>query len=167
MPKSANKKVKPNFWKQPVNWVFFQIACSNLPLLWKAKAAVWNINWCQYKRHFKDQLLGKLVVVVVSVDKDWEVVHGIHTQTRVRDIVYRWKREKLPFIYPKSFRGTQCTDENAYPLGRLPHDIIAKVNDRVFECNQEIRASNERHEKHQKLKASIVNHQFQEYNHDL
>lgn len=162
-----NDKVKPRFWKSPVNWVLLQIAQSNLPLLWRVRAAQWGINWWQYKCHFKDQLLGELIVVIVSVDKDWEFIRGKYTQTRVRDIVYRWRRSKLPFTYFKSFHGTQCTDETAYPLGRIPHEVIAKVNDQIFECNQEIQASNEKHDKHQKLKTSIVNHQFQEYNHDL
>lgn len=161
-----DNKVKPRFWKSPINWVLLQIAQSSLPLLWKVRVAQWGMNWWQYKRHFKDQLLGKLVVIVVSVDKDWEYVQGKHTNSRVRDITYRWKRENLPFAYRKSFQGTQCTDETAVPLGRIPHSVVAFVNDKVYECNQEIRAINEKHENHQKLKASIINHQFQEYDHD-
>lgn len=159
-------KVKPRFWKNPINWVLFLIAQSNLPLLWKLRVAQWGMNWWQYKRHFKNELLGELVLVIVSVDKDWEFVRGEHTQTRVRDIVYRWRRSKLPFAYFRSFRGTQCTDETAHPLGRIPHDVVASFNDKVFECNQSIRASNERYDRQQQLKASIVNHQFQEYDHD-
>lgn len=160
-------KHKSKFWRDPVNWVVSYIMRSSLPVLWKAQVATWNMKWWSYKRHFKDQLLGELVVVVVSVDKDWEYVQGKHTRTRVRDIVYRWRRTKLPFAYFKSFQGTQCTDETAHPLGRIPHDIVATVNDKVFECNQEIRASNERHDRQQQLKSSIIDHKFQEYNHDL
>jgi hypothetical protein len=160
-------KMKTSFWNSPVNWLVALVMHSKLPVLWKAQVAVWNMKWWTYKRHFKDQFLGELVVITVSVDKDWEYIQGKHTQTRVRDIVYRWKRRNLPFAYRKKYSGTQCTDETAHPLGRIPHDIVATVNDKVFECNQEIRASNEKHEKHQKLKASIVNHQFQEYDHEV
>jgi hypothetical protein len=161
-----NNKVRPKFCKDPVNWFLFLIAQSSLPLLWKIRVAQWGMNWWSYKRHFKNQLLGELVVIVVSVDKDWEMVQGKYTQTRVRDITYRWKRSKLPFVYRKSFQGTQCTDESAHPLGRIPHSVVALVNDKVYECNLEIRASNKRHEHHQNLKASIIGHQYQEYDHD-
>lgn len=154
-------------WKKLVNVFFMLIVKSSLPLLWKAKILNMRVNWWIYKRHFKDQLLGKLVVITVSVQKDWEYVRGEHTQTRVRDITYRWKRAKLPFVYPKTFRGTQCVDETAYPLGLVPHSVVASVNDQVFKCNQEIRASNERYDRQQELKASILNHQFQEYDHEV
>lgn len=155
------------FWGKLVNAFFMRVAKSNLPLLWKIEILNLRMKWRIYKRHFKDQLLGKLTVITVSVDKDWEFVQGKHTCTRVRDITYRWRRANIPFAYPKVFRGTQCTDETAYPLGRIPHDVVAKVNDQVFECNQLIRASNEKHDRQQQLKASIVNHKFQEYDHDL
>lgn len=162
-----NKKVILNFWKHPITWLFFKITQSNLPLMWRVQAAAWSMKWWQYKRHFKDQLLGELVVVVVSVDKDWEYVQGKYTQTRVRDIVYRWKRTKLPFTYFKYFRGTQCSDETAFPLNRLPHSDIAKVSDQIFEYNQDVKRINEQDANHQKLKDSIVDHKFQEYDHDL
>lgn len=158
--------IKPKFWKSPVNWFASYIMRSNLPLLWKARVATWNMEWWSYKRHFKNQLLGELIVIVVSIDKDWEMVQGKYSQTRVRDVTYRWKRSKLPFVYRKSFQGTQCTDESAHPLGRIPHSAVASINDKVYEYNLDVRVSNKRHEHHQNLKASIIGHQYQEYDHD-
>lgn len=156
-----------SFWKSPVHWLFMKAGQLPLPLTLKIKIACWGVKWMTYRNHFKDQLLGELQVVVVSVDKDWQTVYGKHTETLVRDIIYRWKRKKLPFVYPKVFNGTQCKDETAHPLARVDHNAIAQLNDTIFEFNRNMAERIEQRENHRKLKDSIVNHQFQEYNHDL
>lgn len=127
----------------------------------------WGVKWMTYQKHFKDQLLGKLIVVVISIEKDWETYQGKLSSTRVRNITYRWKRDKLPFCYSTIHRGTQCTDEAAHPLGLVPHQVVVDMNDRIAEFNANAVKSNEQHQHHQKLKASIVDHKFQEYHHDL
>lgn len=155
------------FKKDPLWWIFYNLIYPRLSLLNKAKTLNWKIQWKNYRRHFKDQLLGELVVVTVSVDKDWEFVHGEHTQTRVRDIVYRWKRAKLPFAYRKTYSGTQCTDEFALPLNRVPHQEVANLQDRIFRHNEWVLGVNAKRNYHRSLRESIVNHQFQEYDHEV
>lgn len=156
-----------SFFRSPIGWLICWVSKSNMPLLWKARVINWHLSWMTYRRHFKDQLLGALVVVTVNTLEDWTIVKGEFTESRVRRIKYRWKRAKIPFAYPKTRCGVQCTDEQAWPLGNVPFETVAWTNDRIFEYNRNVKASNEQHEAHQKLKASIVDHKFQEYNHDL
>ncbi|QZA70662.1 hypothetical protein AH04_187 [Erwinia phage AH04] len=163
MLKSANKI---SFWRNPTGWLIRWVTKSNMPLLWKADIIRWHMNWKTYRRHFKDQLLGTFVVVTVSTLEDWTIVKGKFTESRVRRIKYRWKRAKIPFAYPKIRCGVQCVDEQATPLGDIPFETLALVNDRMFEYRQRVEASNEKRANHQKLKASIIDHKFQEYNHD-
>lgn len=157
-----NKSFKGHLFR----WLFFKVVWPHIPLLWKCDLAVYHIKWMKYKRHFKDNFFGPLKVIVVTVDKDWAVVKGRHTETLVRDITYRYKRERLPFAFRKKYVGTQCTDETAFPLNRLGHDKVANLNDTIHEHNVRVAAANERNANHKTMRESIVNHQFQEYNHE-
>lgn len=155
-----------DFKKHPVRWVYVNLIWKNLPLMWKAKAAMWHMNSIALKRKYKIKLLGELIPVTVSVIRPWQYVRGVHTQTRVREINYRWKRKKLPFAYPKVLRGIQCTDETATPLKITDFNIVAKSADAIYNVNQYIHASNEKYYRQQKLKDDIINHKFKEYDHD-
>lgn len=157
----------PVFKSNPLRWVYFYLIWMNLPLMWKAKTATWAMKWTQYKRHFKDQLFGEFEVVVLSVDKDWTPAISEHTETPVRDITFRYKRKKLPFAYRKVYQGTQCTDETAFPLGRCEPEKVASLQETIFLRNQKVEKINIERAHHTELKQSIVNHKFQEYDHDL
>ena len=134
--------------------------------MWKVKITTSRLKWKQYKCHFKDNLFGSLIPVIISVDKDWVTYQGKYSKIKIRDITYRMKRSKLPFIYFKVYRGTQCNDKLARPFARKPHESIIKLNDTIGDLNVEIKASNEKYEEHQNLRANIVNHKFKEYDHD-
>lgn len=155
-----------DFKKHPVRWVYFHLIWKNLPLMWKTKTAMWHMNSIALKRKYKIKLLGELIPVTVSVIRPWQYVQGKHTQTRVREINYRWKRKKLPFAYPKVYHGVQCTDETATPLKITDFNIVAKTADAVYKVNQFILKINEKVINHQQLKNSIVGHKFKEYDHD-
>lgn len=104
--------------------------------------------------------------MVITVDKDWEYHRGTHSQTRLRDITYRYKRDKLPFCYPKVYEGTQVRDESAIPLKRLAATVIVNANDTFAKINEQITIENNRAEAHRQTRESILNHTFKEYDHD-
>lgn len=154
------------FKKHPFRWVYTYVFWNNLPLLWKAKVAVWHMKVMQYRKHFKNELLGKKVVVITSVDLDWQVYQTVWGELPIRDITYRYKREKLPFAYFTRHKGSQCTDETAHPVIRAPHPTIVDSSNKVYELMKGLNTKLQRAAEHQMLRESIVEHQFQEYDHD-
>jgi len=154
------------FKKHPMRWVYTYVFWNNLPLLWKAKVAVWHIKLMSYRKHFKNELLGKKVIVVKSVDKDWQGYDAVWGKLLIRDISYRYKREKLPFAYPRVYLGSQCGDADAHPLLRAPHATIVEGSNKIHGLLSDMNANRQKRAEHQRLKESIVGHQFQEYDHD-
>ncbi len=154
------------FKKHPFRWVLTYVVFKNLPLMWQAKSMNAFIRFMRYCAHFKDDLLGKKVVVVKRVDTNW-IEYTIPGEVlRVRDITYKFKREKLPFSYPRVYVGTQWVDDTAWPLRRQPHADIVRTR---MEVNEKVAQFNKRQDaygKHAKLRGAIVGYQFQEYDHD-
>jgi hypothetical protein len=151
-----------------LHWFLFKVIFPRLPLMWKIKFANLHMKWRVYNTQRWDKLLGKKVIQVVSVKQDWVTYNTGKCTVRIRDITYRWKRERLPFAYPGIWHGPQCNKEDAVPLHfSVTHETICKVNDTIADVNVTIARYNEKQDQHAKLKESIVGHEFKTYDHNL
>lgn len=156
-----SKKRILRFVNNPFRWIWSYLIFSNLPLMWQCKIAVKHLNWMKYKRHFKDDFFGEKKVIIYEVLVDWCVYTGNEGKIyRLRDVVYSYKREKIPFHYGRKLRGTQITDEHAFPMKLQSHQFIIEVLENTA------RAFFQMHQRNLQRDA-ILNPKFKEYDHDL
>lgn len=142
------KKHDDGFFK----WIFFNLFYPRLSVFQKAKVLQMALDFVVFKKNIKNKLFGKMEYVVIQVNKDWEFSYGEFTTTRVRTILFKEKREKIPFAYPKIYKGVQCTDETATPLKGGSYAIVNKIQDNIFIYNEY--AKNQNH--HKELRKQIV-----------